>query len=125
MILQCEDNIWMTRKQIGEALEYSNPQKAIDNLHNGHKDRLDKHSVTLKLGATDNKKYDTTLYNERGVMEICRWSRQPKSKCFQWIGCGILCKPVVMEITSRHTCNYSRAVSYRTDRTHEADGKKQ
>ena len=81
-----EDNIWMTRKQIGEALEYSNPQKAIDNLHDGHKDRLDKHSVTLKLGATDNKKYDTTLYNERGVMEICRWSRQPKANAFMdWV----------------------------------------
>lgn len=25
-----EDDIWMTRKQIGEALEYGDPQKAID-----------------------------------------------------------------------------------------------
>lgn len=77
-----EDDIWMTRKQIGEALEYSDPQKAIDNLHNRYRDRLDKYSVTLKLGATDNKKYDTTLYSERGVMEICRWSKQPKANAF-------------------------------------------
>ena len=48
-----EDDIWMTRKQIGEALEYGDPQKAIDNLHNRYRDRLDKYSVTLKLGATD------------------------------------------------------------------------
>lgn len=76
----------MTRKQIGEALEYGDPQKAIDNLHNRYRDRLDKYSVTLKLGATDNKKYDTTLYNERGVMEICRWSRQPKANAFMdWV----------------------------------------
>lgn len=46
-----EDDIWMTRKQIGEALEYSDPQKAIDNLHNRYRDRLDKYSVTLKLGG--------------------------------------------------------------------------
>lgn len=81
-----EDDIWMTRKQIGEALEYSDPQKAIDNLHNRYRGRLDKYSVTLKLGATDNKKYDTTLYSERGVMEICRWSRQPKANAFMdWV----------------------------------------
>lgn len=81
-----EDKLWMTRKQIGQALEYSDPQKAIDNLHNKYKDRLDEYSVTLKLKATDNKKYDTTLYSERGVMEICRRSRQPKANDFMdWV----------------------------------------
>lgn len=46
---------YMTRSQIGKALEYSNPQKAIDNLHKAHKNRLDKCSVTLKLRSTDGK----------------------------------------------------------------------
>ena len=65
-----EDDIWMTRKQIGEALEYDNPKDAIYRIHERHKDRLDKHSVVDKLSTTDDKKYDTIHYNERGVMEI-------------------------------------------------------
>lgn len=35
----------MTRKQIGEALEYANPQKAIAKLHERYKERLDKFLV--------------------------------------------------------------------------------
>lgn len=76
----------MTRKQIGEALEYDNPKDAIYRIHERHKDRLDKHSVVDKLSTTDDKKYDTILYNERGVMEICRWSKQPKANTFMdWV----------------------------------------
>src|SRR5690606_10453901 len=72
-----QGNILMTREQIGKALEYSDTQKAIDNLHNRNKDRLDKFSVTLKLGATDGKLYNTRLYTTKGIYEICRFSRQP------------------------------------------------
>lgn len=73
---------FMTRQQIGQALEYDNPQKAIDNIHAKHKDRLDKFSVTLKVRATDGKLYETSLYSAKGVYEICRWSRQPKADDF-------------------------------------------
>lgn len=76
------DDMLLTRNQIGQALEYSNPQKAIDNIHSKHKDRLDELSVITKLRATDGKEYMTTLYTQRGVMEICRWSRQPKANQF-------------------------------------------
>lgn len=76
------DDILLTREQIGQALEYSNPQKAIDNIHSKHRDRLDELSVTTKLRATDGKCYNTMLYTERGIMEICRWSRQPKANIF-------------------------------------------
>ena len=69
------DEILFTREQIGTALEYSNPQKAIDNLHARHKDRLDQFSVTPKLRGTDGKLYKTHLYTEKGAMEICRWSK--------------------------------------------------
>lgn len=70
---------YFTREQIGSALEYENPQKAIDNIHARHKDRLDLFSVTLNLKATDNKEYKTVVYSNRGIFEICRWSRQPKA----------------------------------------------
>ena len=67
---------WFTRYQIGKALRYADPQKAIYKIHERHKERLDRFSVTVKLGATDGKLYDTILYNIRGVFEICRWSKQ-------------------------------------------------
>ncbi|WP_214720683.1 BRO family protein [Exiguobacterium sp. s192] len=85
--MQCDfygDNneVYMTRKQIGEALEYANPQKAIDNLHAKHSDRLDRFSVTLKLRGTDNKQYSTVVYSAKGIYEICRWSKQAKADAF-------------------------------------------
>ena len=80
------DEMWLTRNQIGEALEYSARGDAIEMIHRKHKDRLDKFSVTIKLMGTDKKRYNTYMYNERGVMEICRWSRQPKANEFMdWV----------------------------------------
>ena len=80
------DNILLTREQIGIALEYSDPDVALSKIHKKHKDRLDKLSVVTKLESTDGKEYNTTLYSERGIMEICRWSRQPKANLFMdWV----------------------------------------
>ena len=33
-----EENIYMSRTQIGYALEYTNASKAIENIHSRHKD---------------------------------------------------------------------------------------
>lgn len=76
------DDILVTREQIGAALEYAEPRKSIEKIHNRHKERLDRFSVVTKLTSTDGKKYDTFLYSEKGIMEICRWSRQPKADSF-------------------------------------------
>lgn len=80
-----QDNVgdtWMTRDQIGKALEYSDPIRAISKLHTRYEERLNKFSVVTKLTTTDSKAYDTTLYSAKGIMEICRWSRQPKADDF-------------------------------------------
>ena len=80
------DDILLTREQIGIALEYSDPDVALSKIHKKHKDRLDELSVVTKLESTDGKEYNTTLYSERGIMEICRWSRQPKANIFMdWV----------------------------------------
>lgn len=80
------DDILLTREQIGQALEYSDPDVALSKIHKKHKDRLDELSVVTKLVSTDGKEYNTTLYSERGIMEICRWSRQPKANLFMdWV----------------------------------------
>ena len=76
------DDILLTREQIGTALEYKNPDVALSIIHKKHKDRLDHLSVVIKTISTDGKSYDTIFYSQRGVMEICRWSRQPKANIF-------------------------------------------
>ncbi|MFF2909774.1 BRO family protein [Paenibacillus sp. NPDC057934] len=80
------NEIWMTRDQIGTALGYSNPMIAIAKIHARYQDRLDRFSVLTKLVSTDGKTYDTTVYNAKGVYEICRWSRQAKANEFMdWV----------------------------------------
>ena len=70
---------WFTREQIGSALEYADPRKQIERLHSRHKERLDALSAVVKLTTTDGKAYDTYVYGFKGVLEICRWSKQPKA----------------------------------------------
>lgn len=80
------NDVFMTREQIGTALEYAQPRKAIDKIHQRNKERLNKFSVGVKLGATDGKVYKTIVYNSRGVYEICRYSKQPKANAFyDWV----------------------------------------
>lgn len=74
-----EEVAWFTREQVGSALEYSNPYQAITNIHNRHKERFDDKSVQLTLSSTDGKQYETWVYNFKGILEICRWSKQPKA----------------------------------------------
>lgn len=79
-------DILMTREQIGRALGYAEPRKAIQKIHERNKDRLDKFSVVTKLTTTDGKAYETYLYTAKGVYEICRFSRQPKADIFMdWV----------------------------------------
>ncbi|MDW5298853.1 MAG: BRO family protein [Sedimentibacter sp.] len=81
-----DNELFMTREQIGSALEYKNPNDAIRLLHKRNKERLDKFSVSFKLNGTDGKLYNTTLYSYKGIYEICRLSRQPKAdKFMDWV----------------------------------------
>lgn len=110
-----EDNqneVWLTREQIGNALGYADPAEAIKTIHKRHKDRLDKFIKREKVniadtklsveggqidharrdGSTkpfskkDNLQSEVVYYSERGVMEICRWSDMPKANDFMdWV----------------------------------------
>lgn len=72
-----DNELFVTREQIGMALEYANPQKAIGNLHNAHKDRMEKYSF---LDSRNGR--SIYFYNRKGIMELCRWSQQPKADAF-------------------------------------------
>ena len=74
-------DILMTREQIGRALGYADPRKAIANIHDKHRDRLSSLSGTLEL-RTPGGIQEVVVYVARGVCEICRWSKQPKAHEF-------------------------------------------
>lgn len=82
------NDILLTREQIGIALEYANPRNAIKNIHRKHKDRLDLLSTSIKLDkyqsepTSKSEEQERIYYSQRGIMEICRWSRQPKANQF-------------------------------------------
>lgn len=83
-----DDEICMTREQIGAALEYGSPRKAIEKLHLSHRERLDKLSAIMMLPspAAGGGARNTTLYTRKGIMELCRWSQQPKADAFMdWV----------------------------------------
>lgn len=87
-----EDNIYMSRTQIGYALQYKDPSNAIKNIHNKYSDRFNKWSVELtgaqfepplKNNRNATKVY---MYEERGIYEVCRRSRQEKADEFNdWV----------------------------------------
>ena len=73
---KAQDDFWMTREQIGTALEYKNPSISIGTIHKRNAGRLDPLSGLINL-ITPGGKQQTYVYNMRGVMEICRYSTQP------------------------------------------------
>lgn len=72
------DDILLTREQIGQALEYADPIDSIYRIHKRHQDRLDSLSVCLSDGLGHQIYY----YTEKGVMEICRWSKSKRANEF-------------------------------------------
>ena len=76
---------YMTREQIGQALEYGDPVRTIAKIHDRNADRLNPLSSVVSLTTevgNHTQQRDTFVYNLRGVMEICRLSRQPKADKF-------------------------------------------
>ena len=79
------NEFYMTRDQIGTALEYSNSRVAITQIHNRNADRLNPLSTSTKLVTVEGGRTvqrEMIVYTLRGVMEICRFSRQPKADKF-------------------------------------------
>lgn len=73
---------WATREQIGQLLGYENPRLSVANIHNRNKERLDKFSRVIKLithEETRDVMRDITVYSFKGLLEICRYSNQPKA----------------------------------------------
>lgn len=79
------DEYFVTREQIGRALGYSDPRIAVAKIHTKHKDRLDKFSTVTRTVTVEGDKSverERVFYSRKGIMEICRWSRQPVADKF-------------------------------------------
>lgn len=79
----------MTRTQIGQALEYDEPHKKIAKIHERNSDRLNPLSSVVNLttevvngNTTYTRPQNVFVYTLKGVLEICRFSRQPKADKF-------------------------------------------
>lgn len=80
---------YMTRTQIGKALECKKADDGIQQIHSRNADRLDPLSSTLVLGVEVSNRGETYtrpqnvfVYSLKGVLEIRRFSRQPKADKF-------------------------------------------
>jgi prophage antirepressor-like protein len=79
-------DIIMTAEQIGSALGYTNPSKAILNLYKRNEKRFEKFSTTLETRALDGKLRETRIFNEKGIYEVIRKSTQPKAdEFYDWV----------------------------------------
>ncbi len=73
------DDFWVTREQIGLLLGYSDPSDSIAKIHQRNKERLDKFSRVDSLSRVEGERVVTreaTVYNFKGLLEICRYSQQ-------------------------------------------------
>lgn len=84
-----KQNVYMTREQIGEALQYKDGDGAIRTIHARNKDRLDKFSTRVTLPRVEGGRHierEIVLYTEKGIYDICRFSRQPLADQFyDWV----------------------------------------
>lgn len=69
----------VTRRAIGEFLEYGDPQKAIDNILDRN-EHIKEFQYTLRLRGTDGKNYQTFVYDPVGFLLIVMESSQPKAQ---------------------------------------------
>lgn len=74
-----QSQLVFTRRQIGEALGYKEPRKAIENIHTRHRKELENFCSVLTVRTPAGNR-DVFCYNLAGTMRICIYSSQPKAK---------------------------------------------
>ncbi|AXU32544.1 TPA: hypothetical protein KSJ14_004220 [Clostridioides difficile] len=87
-----EKEIFMSRTQLGHALKYSNPSKAIENIHNRNFEYMKGKSIEITGAQIEGSIYKNKnakkiyMYNEKGIYAIVRKSNMPVSdEYFDWV----------------------------------------
>lgn len=80
-----EDDIWVTARTLGIALEYSLPRRAIIKIFNRHRKELEAYSLEVTLGSGSDS-HPVRIFNEKGTILITLFSRKPKAEEFRdWL----------------------------------------
>lgn len=126
-----DNEVFMTAKQLGEALGYSTKAQAITNIINRN-DYLKEQefSIVTDLEASDEKVYNTRLFNKHGIKAIIQLSKQPnkiKTHILEYLGESVFYDierdehkhlgTIVDAFRSRHTKREYPIGEYRTDLT--------
>ena len=83
---QDKGDFWATRTQIGRLLEYAEPGIAIGKIHQRNQERLDRFSRVHQIDLPSGGSQEVVLYNFKGLLEICRYSQQPKANAvMDWL----------------------------------------
>lgn len=87
-----ENNIYMSRTQIGYSLGYTSPAHAILVMHQRHKERMDKFSVEVRSSQFETpfngigKSNKAFMYSEQGIYAICGYSNKERAESFNdWV----------------------------------------
>lgn len=76
------NKVYMSRTQIGYALQYRDPSNSVLRIHQRHYKRLDNMSIEVKgcqfvtPYPNNNKDAHIYMYTEKGIYEVCRHSKQ-------------------------------------------------
>ncbi len=86
-IYQRDNEPYMTAKQLGECLGYSEPTIAVNKIVNRNTYLKSKEfSVLTNLVSTDGKAYNTRIFTEDGIYEITMLAKTEKAKEFRaWV----------------------------------------
>jgi len=86
------NDIFMSRTQLGKALQYKDPANAILRIHERHYERFaDKYIEEVGAKLTPTSKFLSEektifMYNEKGIYEICRWSKTKiADEFYDWV----------------------------------------
>lgn len=87
-----QGDIFMSRTQIGYALQYKSPQDAIKKIHQRHFEQLQSKYIEIvgddlspRLESLGNKT-SIFMYNEKGIYDVVRWSTtKVANEYFDWV----------------------------------------
>ncbi|ALP37987.1 hypothetical protein ASL14_19135 [Paenibacillus sp. IHB B 3084] len=82
-----QNDVFMTSRQLGSALGYSDPQKGMDKLIERNAElKNQEFSVTVKMTGNDGRPYNTRVFNEDGIYEIAFLGKTSKAQAFRsWV----------------------------------------
>ncbi|SDB96956.1 BRO family protein [Shouchella lonarensis] len=74
--LSDKNEMYMTRRQVGEALGYANPRDTIKRKHLRNREQFDQSSKRVKLSG---KPEETVIYSKQGILRLIVMSNKPET----------------------------------------------